>query len=86
MSDGGPSPRDAVRLLRAHASDPDSDTRRFLDALIYNWAIAAPDAHAKNYSVALAGDRVALAPMYDVISQAVSIAAAQSAAASQDSR
>lgn len=66
QSDGGPSPQDVARLLRGHAAE--SDTRRFLDALIYNWAIAAPDAHAKNYSVALAGDRVALTPMYDVIS------------------
>ena len=47
---------------------PTADVRRFRDALIYNWAIAAPDAHARNYSVFLDGSNVALAPMYDIIS------------------
>lgn len=32
------------------------------------WIIAGTDAHAKNYSVLLAGDQVRLAPMYDVAS------------------
>ena len=41
---------------------------KFRDALIYNWAIASPDAHAKNYSVFLGASRVDLAPMYDIIS------------------
>ena len=36
--------------------------------MIFNWAIAAPDAHAKNYSLLLDGPDVRLAPLYDVIS------------------
>lgn len=32
------------------------------------WVIAGTDAHAKNYSLLLAGDQVRLAPFYDVAS------------------
>ncbi len=42
--------------------------RRFADALIWNWLIAGTDAHAKNYSLLLAGDQVRLAPLYDIAS------------------
>ena len=42
--------------------------RRFADALIWNWLIGGTDAHAKNYSVLLAGDQVRLAPLYDIAS------------------
>ena len=45
-----------------------ADLDRFVDALIFNWAVAATDAHAKNYSLLLEGDTVALAPLYDVMS------------------
>jgi serine/threonine-protein kinase HipA len=41
---------------------------RFADALIWNWVIAGTDAHAKNYSLLLAGGEVRLAPLYDVAS------------------
>ena len=40
----------------------------FIAALVYNYLIGAPDAHAKNYSVLLAGDQVKFAPLYDVAS------------------
>ncbi len=39
----------------------------FIDQLAFNTALGNCDAHAKNYSVLLAGDRVALAPTYDVV-------------------
>ena len=68
QSDGGPSPAHVADLLWAESSEPARDVARFRDALIYNWTIAAPDAHAKNYSVFLDLSRVDLAPMYDVIS------------------
>lgn len=41
---------------------------RFVDALALNWLIAGTDAHAKNYSLLLAGSQVRLAPLYDVAS------------------
>jgi serine/threonine-protein kinase HipA len=33
-----------------------------------NWWLAGTDAHAKNYSLLLSGDRVRLAPLYDISS------------------
>lgn len=65
---GGPAPQEVGSLLRQESSDRHTDVERFRDALIYNWAIAAPDAHAKNYSLLLDGPDVCLAPLYDVIS------------------
>ena len=65
---GGPTPQEIVRLLRREATAGRDDVERFCDALIYNWVIAAPDAHAKNYSLLLDGSDVHLAPLYDMIS------------------
>jgi len=70
QNDGGPSPRRIAELLRgAMPSRIAHDAiARFADALIWNWLIAGTDAHAKNYSVLLAGDQVRLAPLYDIAS------------------
>jgi len=65
---GGPSAADIARLLRDVATDPEGDVWVFARALVFNYLIGAPDAHAKNYSVVLAPDRVQLAPLYDVAS------------------
>lgn len=70
QNEGGPGPVDVVRLFRdamppREAADA---TRRFADALIWNWLIAGTDAHAKNYSLLLASDQVRLAPLYDIAS------------------
>ena len=65
---GGPTPAEIASLLRAHSTQPDEDVERFRDALIYNWLIAATNAHAKNYSLMLAANQVRLAPLYDVCS------------------
>jgi serine/threonine-protein kinase HipA len=68
QSDGGPSASDVVRLLRSAVSprQAEVDVRTFVDALVFNWLIAAPDAHAKNYSILLQGPEVRLAPLYDI--------------------
>lgn len=70
QSDGGPSPRDVVRLLRGAIapSRAEQDVWRFVSALAFNWVIAGPDAHAKNYSLLLDGSQVRLAPLYDLVS------------------
>ncbi len=68
QSYGGPAPQQIVGLLRDESARPRIDVQRFVDALVFNWAIAATDAHAKNYSVILDRGRVRLAPLYDVIS------------------
>ncbi len=70
QNEGGPTPAQIARLLR-DAMPPrvgEDAVRRFADALIWNWLIGGTDAHAKNYSVLLAGDQVRLAPLYDIAS------------------
>jgi serine/threonine-protein kinase HipA len=70
QNDGGRTPARIARLFR-DAMTPQAGeeaVRRFADALIWNWLIAGTDAHAKNYSVLLAGNQVRLAPLYDIAS------------------
>lgn len=64
---GGPTAQQIVRLLR-DAGVPEEDLYRFVDGLILNYLLGAPDAHAKNFSVLLRGNAVRLAPLYDVAS------------------
>jgi serine/threonine-protein kinase HipA len=62
--DGGPGAKRIAELLeRVSGSESVS---RFTRALIANQVLGASDAHAKNYSLILVGDRVTLAPLYDV--------------------
>jgi serine/threonine-protein kinase HipA len=70
QNEGGPGPRDVARLFREAMPSrlADEALLRFLDALAWNWLIAGTDAHAKNYSLLLAGGQVRLAPLYDVAS------------------
>ena len=70
QNEGGPSPGDVAKLLRSAMppSIAEESVWRFADALIWNWLIAGTDAHAKNYSLLLAGDQIRLAPLYDVAS------------------
>jgi serine/threonine-protein kinase HipA len=69
QNEGGPTPANVIDLLRTHSTDRESDVETFVDALCFNWLIAGPDAHAKNYSLLLAGGPVVrLAPLYDVAS------------------
>jgi serine/threonine-protein kinase HipA len=70
QSDGGPTPAQIVTLFRRSMPGPIAENAiwRFADALIWNWLIAGTDAHAKNYSLLLAGDQVRLAPLYDIAS------------------
>lgn len=69
-ADGGPGIRRIARLLRV-VMPPDvaeDAVWRFADALAWNWALGGSDAHAKNYSLLLAGENVRLAPLYDITS------------------
>ncbi|WP_425955804.1 HipA domain-containing protein [Xylanimonas sp. McL0601] len=66
---GGPSALDVATALRDFAptaASGERDVAVFVDDLIYNTVIGAPDAHARNYSVRLDGESVHLAPLYDV--------------------
>jgi serine/threonine-protein kinase HipA len=70
QNEGGPSPEQIAGLLIQAIGQPVAAdvVGRFVDHLAFNWLIAGTDAHAKNYSVLLAGSSVRLAPMYDVAS------------------
>ncbi|WP_083562063.1 type II toxin-antitoxin system HipA family toxin [Mycobacterium malmoense] len=63
---GGPAAVDIARLLAESATQDDVD--RFANAVVAQYLLGAPDGHAKNYSVVLAGNAVTLAPIYDVAS------------------
>ena len=67
-TDGGPGLTDVAALLATHSAEPLLDLARFVEANVFNWLIAAPDAHAKNYSMLHgSGPAHRLAPLYDVI-------------------
>jgi serine/threonine-protein kinase HipA len=67
-TDGGPTITSVAALLSRHSSEPLLDVAHFIEANVFNWLIAAPDAHAKNYSILhAAGPEHRLAPLYDVI-------------------
>ncbi|PWG63068.1 type II toxin-antitoxin system HipA family toxin [Bifidobacterium callitrichidarum] len=68
QSDGGPSPQDIVRFMRAHGF-LEEDVKAFFAALIFNYLIAGSDAHAKNYAILeIPGKVPRLAPLYDIAS------------------
>jgi serine/threonine-protein kinase HipA len=67
-SSGGPTAARIANLLATRSSAPIEDVRPFVRAVAYNYLIGAPDAHAKNYSVLLAGADVRAAPLYDIAS------------------
>jgi serine/threonine-protein kinase HipA len=69
QNEGGPGPADLANLIRIHSSARDEDLGAFVDALLFNFLIAGPDAHAKNYSLLISGaGQVRLAPLYDIAS------------------
>jgi serine/threonine-protein kinase HipA len=71
-SEGGPGVEACASLLRKSSAAPAVDLLGFLDALIFNLLIGNADAHAKNYSLLLEGDRTPrLAPLYDLLSTRV---------------
>ncbi len=66
-SDGGPGIADILALLGS--SQEAKDRELFLSAQILMWMLAAPDAHAKNFSIFLeSGGHYRLTPLYDVMS------------------
>lgn len=69
QSDGGPGISEIAALItRLPRTDRLDSAGRFFDALAFNVAICATDAHAKNYSMLIDGPRATFAPLYDVAS------------------
>lgn len=63
-ADGGPGIARIVKRLRSEVGEGAVD--QFVDAVIANYVLGAPDGHAKNYSLLLAGPTVRFAPLYDI--------------------
>ena len=60
--------RDILGLLRGSDS-PQADRQQFLSAQLLFWLLAAPDGHAKNFSLFLeTNGRYKLTPLYDIMS------------------
>ena len=57
-----------VDVIVDHSVAARRDLAGFLDALIYNWVVAAPGGHAKNHSLLLDEQSATLAPLCDLIS------------------
>jgi serine/threonine-protein kinase HipA len=66
--EGGPSIADGLTLL-AGSSDAANDRMAFQLAQLVFWLMAAPDGHAKNFSIFLRqGNSYEMTPLYDVLS------------------
>jgi len=70
QNEGGPGPEQIIALIRTAvpACLATATVDAFTGALAVNWLLAGTDAHAKNYSLLLAGPQVRLAPLYDIAS------------------
>lgn len=69
QAEGGPDVASCAKLIRTVGAAPAVDLLTFADALIFNLVIGNHDAHAKNYSLILEGDRSPrMAPLYDLVS------------------
>ncbi len=65
---GGPGMSEILGVLRG-SDVPEVDRRNFLAAQLLFWLLAAPDGHAKNFSIFIeAKGRYRLTPLYDVMS------------------
>lgn len=69
QNQGGPSPKMVGEILWDFSTSPEADVVRFVESLVFNWLVAGTDAHAKNYSILIAGGgRARLSPLYDLAS------------------
>jgi serine/threonine-protein kinase HipA len=70
--DGGPGLAKIAAHIRSLPFEEDRRAvgRDFYRALVFNVVAGCTDAHAKNYSLMLVGERVAHAPLYDLVTYA----------------
>ncbi|MDY0288582.1 MAG: type II toxin-antitoxin system HipA family toxin [Sphaerochaeta sp.] len=67
-SEGGPGISSLMKIL-LNAADPQESRKKFLKTQVLFWLLAAPDGHAKNFSIFLERQgRYTLTPLYDVVS------------------
>lgn len=68
QSEGGPGIGEIMRILLG-SRNAELDRKSFFSAQLLFWLLAAPDGHAKNFSVFIErGGRFTLTPLYDIIS------------------
>ncbi|GAA3636183.1 type II toxin-antitoxin system HipA family toxin [Kineosporia mesophila] len=71
QKDNGPGVAKIGKLLeRLSFEDRAVSVERFFKGLVFNVLIGGTDAHAKNYSLVLIGNRAQIGPLYDVASAA----------------
>lgn len=65
--DGGPGLKQIGALIQGLPVNVREDSAaRLFEALVYNYAIAGTDGHARNFSLLLSGPDAVLAPLYDL--------------------
>jgi serine/threonine-protein kinase HipA len=65
---GGPGMSAILGVLRG-SDAPEADRKRFLAAQLLFWLLAAPDGHAKNFSIFIEYEgRYRMTPLYDIMS------------------
>ncbi|MBU0654809.1 MAG: type II toxin-antitoxin system HipA family toxin [Gammaproteobacteria bacterium] len=70
--DGGPGLADIFGLIDRYAAVPGRDRLQVLDWVVFNYLIGNADAHAKNLAMLVgAGNRLQLAPLYDLLCTSV---------------
>lgn len=70
QQEGGPSVREAMKLIDDESSAPARDRQQLWLALVFNVLIGNCDAHGKNYSLLYDSPAPSLAPLYDLLSTA----------------
>jgi serine/threonine-protein kinase HipA len=70
QQEGGPSIREAMKLIDDESSAPARDRQQLWLALVFNVLIGNCDAHGKNYSLLYDSPAPSLAPLYDLLSTA----------------
>jgi serine/threonine-protein kinase HipA len=68
--EGGPSLALCFEVIRKFSSQPAKDRLNLISWTIFNYLVGNADAHAKNLSLLITREGVALAPFYDLVSTA----------------
>lgn len=69
--EGGPSLAACFDVISRFSTQPARDRLQLISWVIFNYLIGNADAHAKNLSLLITRDGVALAPFYDLVSTAI---------------
>ena len=68
--EGGPSLALCFEVIKKYSSQPAKDRLNLISWTIFNYLVGNADAHAKNLSLLITREGVALAPFYDLVSTA----------------